>query len=81
MFGPLAFALPDRPAFAFVRRSEGISMAARLWLTRGARLVRLQREWGQQFKDKGKVVDWPKHCFEHFLIVVRARSPGPKPFP
>ena len=31
----------------------------------------LQREWGQQFKDKGKVVDWPEHCFEHFLIVVR----------
>ena len=29
----------------------------------------LQREWGQQFKDKAKVVDWPKHCFEHFIIV------------
>lgn len=43
-------------------------MATLLCLTGVLRVV--QREWGQQFKDKGKVVDWPKHCFEHFIIVV-----------
>jgi hypothetical protein len=32
----------------------------------------VQREWGQQFKDKSKVVDWPEHNFEHFIVVVRS---------
>lgn len=30
----------------------------------------LQREWGKEFKDKKKVVEWPGHCFESFVIVV-----------
>lgn len=30
----------------------------------------LQREWGKEFKDKKKVVEWPGHCFESFVIIV-----------
>ena len=30
----------------------------------------MQREWGQQFKDKSKIVEWPEHNFEHFIVVV-----------
>ena len=33
-----------------------------------------QREWAQEFKDKKKVVEWPGHCFESFVIVVRCGS-------
>lgn len=33
-----------------------------------------QREWSDQFKDKNKVVAWPQHNFEHFVVVVRSLS-------
>ena len=33
-----------------------------------------QREWSDQFKDKNKVVAWPQHNFEHFVVVVRSPS-------
>ena len=32
--------------------------------------VYLQREWAKQDKDKDKVVGWPAHLFEQFLVVV-----------
>jgi len=36
--------------------------------------VCLQREWGQQFKDKSKIVEWPEHNFENFIVVVSFHS-------
>ena len=39
-----------------------------------------QREWGQQFKDKSKIVEWPEHNFEHFIVVVSAISAQHLPF-
>jgi hypothetical protein len=32
----------------------------------------MQREWAKQFRETDKVVGWPSHTFESFIIVVRA---------
>lgn len=35
------------------------------------RFVYLQREWAKATGDKDKVIGWPAHLFEQFVIVVR----------
>ena len=35
----------------------------------------LQREWTKQFRETDKVLGWPSHTFESFIIVVRFSAP------
>jgi len=60
--------VPVQPADA-AQNAPGIKSVKRGSWFNPETLINEKREWSDQFKDKKKVVEWPKHNFEHFVVV------------